>query len=288
MTADVESFASVVSIAGTFAPEMGQPAEEQFLDGLEEIDRAARFVARRAGLEPGDADDLSATVKLRLIEDDYAILRRWDAQSSSLATFLTVVLRNLLSDRHARTHGRWRPSAEAERLGEVAVLTERLIRRDRRAMDEALPMIRALDPTVTRDDLDVIVARLPERAPRPRAVDLAVAEDVPARDAADHRLLEEERRRLTARVSGVVRERLAGLGVEDRLLIRFRFGSAMTIADIARMLRLPQRPLYRRIEAVLKELRGALIVAGLDAAALSEVLDAPVAEMDLGLEDRRS
>ena len=35
------------------------------------------------------------------------------------------------------------------------------------------------------------------------------------------------------------------------MLIRFRFGSSMSIADISRILRLPQRPLYRRLEALL-------------------------------------
>src|SRR5205823_13786409 len=102
------------------------------------------------------------------------------------------------------------------------------------------------------------------------------------------RLIENERRRLTARAGGIIRQRLAALGVHDRMLIRFRFGSSMTVADIARMLRQPQRPLYRRIEALLKELRTALAEAGLSATSIADALEAPGAEIDLGLEDRRS
>ena len=66
-------------------------------------------------------------------------------------------------------------------------------------------------------------------------------------------------------------------------MVRFRFGSGMSIADVSRMLRLPQRPLYRRIESLLGRLRAALLAAGLDAGALSELIGAAVSEMDFGL-----
>ena len=53
----------------------------------------------------------------------------------------------------------------------------------------------------------------------------------------------------------------------------------MSIADISRMIRLPQRPLYRRIEALNQRLREALLAAGLHAASLMELIGSD-AEMD--------
>jgi hypothetical protein len=57
----------------------------------------------------------------------------------------------------------------------------------------------------------------------------------------------------------------------------------MSIADISRMMRLPQRPLYRRIEKVLMTLRRALVDAGIDATAIPGLVSH---EMNFGLEAR--
>ena len=66
------------------------------------------------------------------------------------------------------------------------------------------------------------------------------------------------------------------------MLLRFRFASSMTIADIARVMNVPQRPLYRRLEALLSRLKQQLAQAGLDAAALGEVIGRPAARIDFG------
>src|SRR5687767_3490167 len=179
MTADVDSFASLVSSAGTVAPAMAQTAEEQFLDGLEEIDRAARFVARRAGLDPGDADDLSATVKLRLIEDDYAILRRFGGRCA-LGTYIASIAHRIVADEWAHVHGRWRPSAEARRLGETAVVLERLLRRDGRTLDDAIALAQRIDPALSRAAAIELASRLPERAARATLVPIGDGHDRPA------------------------------------------------------------------------------------------------------------
>src|SRR6185436_14576160 len=65
-------------------------------------------------------------------------------------------------------------------------------------------------------------------------------------------------------VGRAMRSLLETFPAEDRLLIRLRFGSDMSVADIARMTRLPQRPLYRRLESLLARFRGALADAGID------------------------
>jgi RNA polymerase sigma factor for flagellar operon FliA len=92
-------------------------------------------------------------------------------------------------------------------------------------------------------------------------------------------------RRLSERAGDVVRRTIAAWPDEDAMILRFRFASSMTIAQVSRMLRLPQRPLYRRIEALLAKLRGTLADAGLDAQVLLSIIGEASQEMDFGLTD---
>src|SRR6185503_3456382 len=75
--------------AGTAAPSGTRP-EDLFLAHVGLLEEVARFVARRYGLSGAEADDLSSRMKLKLIENDYEVLRRFQGKSS-LRTYLTVV-----------------------------------------------------------------------------------------------------------------------------------------------------------------------------------------------------
>src|SRR6185369_8084513 len=162
-----------------------------------------------------------------------------------------------------RAKGRWHASSEAQRIGPAAVLIETLIRRDGRSLDEAMPHIRAAHPELTRSDVMAILDRLPERVGRPRPVDIEVVGPViAASDSADARVMANEKQRSANRAGSTVRDILQTMPLEDRMLIRLRFGSDMSIADISRMMNLPQRPLYRRLVSLLVQLRGALTEAG--------------------------
>jgi RNA polymerase sigma factor for flagellar operon FliA len=259
-------------------------APQLFEQNLALIERTIDRVCRRAHVFDADAEDFASVVKIALIENDYAILRTWE-QRSSLATFLAVIVQRFLADDQIRTIGRWHPSAEARRMGETAVLVESLIHRRGRSIDEALPIARGLDPSLTRERVAEIVELLPERVRRPRAVELddRVAEVLAAPEEADARVLADDAQRLAGRTADVVRATLAGFTDEDQTLIWLRFGSATSIADISRMMRLPQRPLYRRLESLLARLRAALMKAGVDASALEDVIGTPDGNLDFGL-----
>lgn len=249
------------------------------------VDRVVGRACRRAGVAADQADDVASMVKLALVENDYAILRRYEGRSS-LATYLAIVVQRMLADLRERTHGRWRPSPEAERLGKPAVVIEDVVGRQRRSIDEAVPFARSVDASITRDDVAAIAARLPQRAPRPREVDLppehAVA--LAADDRADTAVLDGELRDLSRRAGTLLRETMAGWPADDRLLVRLRFESSLTIADAARLMNVPQRPLYRRLEALLARLREVLLGAGIDAATADALLGAAERiEMDFGL-----
>lgn len=175
-------------------------------------------------------------------------------------------------------------------MGETAVLLERLVRRDGRPLDAVLPIVRDLDPDVTREAAAAILARLPDRPIRARETDLDVVDpDTYASDQrADERVVSAEVRRASAETSRIMREALQSMPLEERMIVRLRFVSGMSIADISRMLRLPQRPLYRRIESALEELRRALRKGGVDSRIVAELIGSASAEMDFGFAEERS
>jgi RNA polymerase sigma factor (sigma-70 family) len=258
--------------------------KELFEANLGAIERVIAIVCRRARLFGADAEDFASEAKLALIENDYAILAKYEGRSS-LDTFLTVVIQRLLADSRTRTKGRWHASTEATRLGPAAVLIETLIRRDGRSLDEAMPHVVAAHPELTREGVTAILDRLPGRTGRPRAVDLeAIAHVVVARESADAGAEAIDRQRISTTVGTAVRDLLGALPVEDRMLIRLRFASDMSIADISRMMQLPQRPLYRKLDSLLGQLRGALTAAGIDGAVAEELVGRDdEREIDFGL-----
>src|SRR5438067_1800408 len=131
--------------------------QELLRSNLALVERLVRFVCQRARVVGADVDDFASTVKLALIDNDYSVLRAWEGRSS-LATYLTVIIQRLLADERFRTLGRWRPSAEAKRMGEAGILLEMLIRRDERSLVEAVPMVRAVDDTLTAGDVAAMAA----------------------------------------------------------------------------------------------------------------------------------
>jgi RNA polymerase sigma factor (sigma-70 family) len=256
-----------------------------FESNLALIERVIAGVCHRAGMFGADAEDFASAAKIELMENDYAILRLF-AERSSLATFLAIVIQRFLIDERTRRTGRWHPSREAERLGESAVVLERIVRRDRRSIDEALPIVQSIDPTLTRERVVEMEKRLPPRTPRPHAVELGDAErELAAAESADARALESDAGRLSEKAGRLIRDAIEAMSLEDRMIIRLHYGSAMTIVEISGILRLPQRPLYRRLEGLLRRLREALTAAGIQPGDLADLIGNATRELDFGLQD---
>ncbi len=112
-----------------------------FESSLALIERVTATVCRRGRLLGADAEDFASSVKIALVEDDYAILRKYGGRSSFEA-YLAVVVQNLLTDQRTQTLGRWRPSREAERLGEADI--SRMLRLPQR------PLYRRLESLIAR------------------------------------------------------------------------------------------------------------------------------------------
>ena len=235
-----------------------------------------------------DAEDFASNARLALIENDYAILKLFTGRSS-LGTFLTVVIQRMLIDERTKRTGRWHASREAERLGEAGVMLEKIVRRERRTIDEALPILRAIDPLLTRERVVEMAERLPMRPARTQRVDLEPNEwRLASGSQTDDRAIEADRQQLSDRVATIVRETLETMPLEDRMIVRFHFGESMTMAEISGLLRLPQRPLYRRRDALLERFRTAISAAGIEATDIADLIGDNTREMDFGLQNGKS
>ncbi len=249
--------------------------EALFLSQLDLIDRVVGFVCARHHLRAADADDFASHVKLKFVENDYAVLAKFEGRSS-LRTFLTVVIQRLFLDYRIAAWGKWRPSAEAKRGGAVAVLLEQLLVRDGYSLDEACEMLQANHHVEsTRGELGQLAARLPARTRRRFESDQALAA-VPAGDRPlDEVAAERDRRAAANRIAAAMPPLLAEFAPEDRLILALRFEDGRTVAEIAGILRLDQKGLYRRLARLLAELRGGLEAAGIDAALVREIFESP-------------
>ena len=250
--------------------------EAVFLENLPVIDRATAQVARRHGFMPDDTAELTSWVKLRIIEDNYAALRKFRGESS-IATYLTVVVAMLVRDYCAQKWGRWRPSACARRLGEVATRLETLVHRNGMPLQQAGELLRTAGLTTFSDlQLSELLARMPTRRPlRPVEVDSETLMHLATSDSADSVLANREIDEQREQCRLIVEEAINSLSVEDRLIVRLRFWEGLSVADIARGLKLEQKPLYRRLDRLLSDLRRALTRAGLRSGNLEELMDGP-------------
>jgi RNA polymerase sigma factor (sigma-70 family) len=257
--------------------------EAFFLQELETIERAIRVACRRAGLKDPDAEDFGSYVSLRLIENDYAIVQKFEGRCS-FGAYVHVVVQRFMLDYRIAAWGRWHASAEAKRFGDVGVAIESMTVRDGWAIDEALPALLRRWPDLTRERVESIFARLPRRAPRARFVDAAALENVTSDGGVQELASEADRLRSSRRLAAVVREVLERFAEEDRLLFRLRFQGAMSIAEISRMLATEQKPLYRRVQRLLTELRSQLRAAGFDAADAEDILSSRCIDLDFGFD----
>lgn len=237
-----------------------------YVEQLDVINRIAESLCRRNGVRGADAEDFASEVRLKLLQDDYAVLRKF-RETSTITTYLTVVISHQFQDFRNKQWGKWRPSAEALRLGDVAVLLETAIHRDGCTFEEACAIIQQNGRLgVSRAELRDLFAKLPRRTAR-RSTEEAV-DDLPARETTDAPMLDEEREARAQKVTDAVRRAVARLDPEDGLIVRMCFFQGFTVADVARQIGVEQKPLYPRLRRILETLRRDLDAEGIRADAL--------------------
>jgi RNA polymerase sigma factor (sigma-70 family) len=272
----------VDSPGGTSEPSRAA-AEALFLAHQSVVESVIRFVCHERGLRPDDAEEFAGQVRLRLIEADYEVLRKFQGRSS-IRTYLTVVIRRLALDYQAARWGKWRASAVARANGPAAIRLEQLVARDAMAIDAALDLVERQFEAVDRAALIRLATRFPLRTRR-----VYVGEELlefAATDSPDAEriLVQADEASRFNRVAGRLKAFLDDLTPQERLVLQLRFGQGMKVVDIARLLQLDQKRLYRTIEHALGQLRESLEAEGVHASDVREML----AAASSGADDREA
>ncbi len=246
--------------------------EALLIDHLDFIERTIGHLARRYALKPWDADDLGGLVKLRLVADDYAVLRKFEGRAK-LTTFLTTVIQNLFRDFRIQRWGKWRPSAAAKRAGELGIQLETLLYRDGFTHREAFEILRdRFEVEASDDELETIATGLRARSSR-RFENDSLLTRLEAPDRTDQILIDDQRSETRDRAERALREVLAGLDPEDRLILKLRFADSLTIRAIAESLDLPQRRMYTRVQRILTAVRSGIEGRGVSCDEVMDLVD---------------
>jgi len=245
--------------------------EEEFLAHLPVIERVIRRVCVIHCLHGADAEDFKSVAMIRLIENDYAVLAKFEGRSS-FGSYIRTVVTHMYLDFQNQRFGKWRPSAAARRLGPIALRLECLLYRDGLTLDEACGVLGS-DPrvSVSRRELEELSGRLPQRSRSgPECSEPVEASDP---STASDELAREERQALAERTFAVIRRVLARLPARERVILRLHFGDGMQFSDISKSLGVPQMGLYRMKDKTLKKLRVELEAEGIARGDVQELLD---------------
>jgi RNA polymerase sigma factor (sigma-70 family) len=255
------------------------PGEEVFHAQLDLINQVIGFVCRRNNLKPADAEDFASHARLSLMKGDYSVLSKFQGRSS-LKTFLSITVQRIFLDYRNAAWGKWRPSADALKRGPAAVLLEQLISRDGYSFEEACEIITTNHRVrLGRPELERLGAALPVREKRRFETDASLV-GISAPESADDSTVELGRREAAKRIGAALQDLIRKLPAQDRLILRARFEDGRTVPDIAVMVGLDQKPLYRRLDRLFRELRAGLEACGISASDVHDFLGAATIDLE--------
>jgi RNA polymerase sigma factor (sigma-70 family) len=257
--------------------ELSMNAEDIFLEQISTIDSIVSYVCRKNRLDPFEAEDFLSFVKIELMDNNYEIIRKFE-ERSTIGTYLTTVIQHLFYQHRVRMWGKWRPSAEAKRLGDKAVALERLVYRDGLSLSEAIQTLTTgglstgSDGEYSRRELEAFWFRLPIRMPRPVLVSQANPPDAAVENDADDRLMANARQELARKAARTMDEVLARMPANDRLMLKLRFWDGWKVPRIAEYLGIDPKKAYKRIDKLIAVIRRELERAGISREVVADLL----------------
>ena len=236
------------------------------------------YIARRHRLASEDREDFASFAMFKLVENDYARIRKFRGESQ-FNTYLTVVLQRLFLDYRTQKWGKWRPSTAAQRLGTVAMRLETLLYRDGFEFHEAREiLLTSMECDRTEEELWELAGKLPRRERF-----FCVDEEVLARLGTTRSVDDYDRHEaasLLGDLESQLKDATEDLSSEDRLLLKMRFDQGLSVPEIAMVVNLKPKTIYARITRLLKRIRCRLEQSGVR----WETLESLVGRSELALD----
>jgi RNA polymerase sigma factor for flagellar operon FliA len=242
-----------------------------FLDNLSTIDRVVATVARRHRLTSHQHDEFRSLVRLRLLEDDARVLRAFERRSS-MATFLTIVISRIFLDFRNQEWGRWRPSAQARRLGPVAILLDRLMTRDGYQIEEAIEVLRTNHKVAMSDtEIRALWDTLPRRQ-QTMLVGEEAAEEVSAPDEPSAETEFSSEAGVSRRLAEALVRAISKLESRDRTIVQLHFKQGVSAQTLAEHFGVSKATFHRRVNKILADVRASLVAEDLQPSEILELI----------------
>ena len=182
------------------------------------VEERIRFLSRRNRLGTDEREDFTSYAMLKLVENNYARVRKYRGDSS-FRTYLTVVMQRLFLDYRTQKWGKWRPSITAKRLGTTAVQLETLLYRDGIDFHEAREVLfTRTDTALSGEALWDLATKLPRRE-RAKRVEEDALENVGVPGYEDY-VASRENATLIGNVESRLVEETGRLTTEERAILR--------------------------------------------------------------------
>lgn len=248
------------------ALEIGE-AKELLLQHVDLVRRVVHIACSRGFSH--EADDCLAWVMMRLLENDYARVRRYRG-SAPFSSYLRSVVLHLARDYRVSVWGKWQSSTVARRLGLAALRLERLVWRDGHSVDDAVAFV-AQQQGEDPEDLYRLWEQIPPRTVRHTFVEATLIEDLRSMGDAESRVLGNRQRELEGDLKRHLKEILAKEDPEVRRLLRAHYRDGLQIAEIARREGESRRKYYSQLARSLKRIRRELLERGIEERALEDL-----------------
>jgi RNA polymerase sigma factor (sigma-70 family) len=246
------------------------PPDELFLKYLPVIERLIQHSVRRSYLQPEEAEDFASTVNLKLISNDYEVIRQWRGKCT-FKTYLGVVIKRARCDYLDHLWGKWRPSAEAKSLGPLAIKLEQLLHKDEFTFDEACQILQVnLKVEISTQELIDLAAQLPPRTRRRKLGEEALQE-AEAAEHSDGPAQEKERQAKRRWILESLKKVLKELPKDEQVIIDLK-KKGVKIKAMSVMIGIEQKKLYRRVDGIMEKLRSHLQREGIGIEDVREIL----------------
>jgi RNA polymerase sigma factor (sigma-70 family) len=148
--------------------------------------------------------------------------------------------------------------------------------RDGFSFDEAVTMLQTNhNCPLSREELQAMCRQFPDRVLRAVGGDdelASIEQQAAVNDALLNRTEDEE---IVQRIDAALTKAIASLPPRDRLILKLRFENDMKVVDIARLVDVPAKPLYRVLSNIVDGLRETLLEAGIDGSDIARIVGNP-------------